>query len=101
MGRPRYTEQGKPKTLYNEGLTVGCTKTQVGKTEHLIITDAMTQNGPVDGGLLIFKAETKKKKRKIGDLSSKNAKQKNIIAAIQRMKPKKRDFYLRKITTTR
>ena len=46
------------KLLYNEGLTVGCT---VGKGKCLIITDAMTQNGPVGGGLWIFKAETKKK----------------------------------------
>ena len=33
--------------LFNEGLTVGCTKTQVGKGKCLIITNAMTQNGPV------------------------------------------------------
>ena len=38
----------------------------------------MTQNGPVDGGLWIFKAETKKKKRKTEDLSSKNGKQKSV-----------------------
>ena len=59
------------KLLYNEGLTVGCTKTQVGKGKPLIITDAMTQNGPVDGDLWIFKAETKKKKRKTEDSRSK------------------------------
>ena len=49
------------KLLYNEGLMVGCTKIQVGKGKRIIITDAMTQTGPVDGGLWIFKAETKKK----------------------------------------
>ena len=38
----------------------------------------MTQNGPVDGGLWIFKAETKKKKRKTEDLSSKHGKQKSV-----------------------
>ena len=38
----------------------------------------MTQNGPIDGGLWIFKAETKKKKRKTEDLSSKNGKQKSV-----------------------
>ena len=38
----------------------------------------MTQDGPVDGGLWIFKAETKKKKRKTEDLSSKNGKQKIV-----------------------
>ena len=62
--------------LCSEGLTVGCTKTQVGKGKRLIITDAMTQNGPVDGGLWIFKAETKKKKQKTEDLNSKKANRK-------------------------
>ena len=66
------------KLLYNEGLTVGCTETQVEKGKRLIITDAMMQNGPVDGGLWIFKAETKKMKRKTEDLSSKNGKQKSV-----------------------
>ena len=42
------------------------------------ITDAKTQNGPVDGGLWIFKAETNKKERKTEDLSSKNGKQKSV-----------------------
>ena len=37
------------KLPYDEGLTVGCTNTRVGKGKRLIITDAMTQNGPVDG----------------------------------------------------
>ena len=49
------------KLLYNEGLTVGCTKTQVGKGKRLIIIDAMTKNGPVDGCLWTYKAETKKR----------------------------------------
>ena len=66
------------KLLYNEGITVGCTNTQAGKGKRLIITDAMTQNGPVDGGLWILKAETKKRKRKTEDLSSKNGKQESI-----------------------
>ena len=64
------------KLLYNEGLTLGCTKTQIGKGKRIIITDAMMQNGPIDGGLWIFKAETKKKKRKTEDLSAKNGKHK-------------------------
>ena len=88
------------KLLYYEGLTVGCTKTQVGKGKRLIITDAVMQNGP----LMVACGYLKKKKRKTEDLSSKNGKQKSvekIIVAIQRMKSKKRDFYLRKITTTR
>ena len=66
------------KLLYNEGLTAGFTKTKVRKGKRLIITDAMRQNGFVYGGLWIFKAETKKKKRKTEDLSSKNDKQKSV-----------------------
>ena len=92
------------KLIYNEGLTVGCTKIQVGKGKRLIITDAMTQNGPVDGGLWIFKAETKKKKRKTEDLSSKNGKQKSVKrdhSSNSEDETKEEDIYLRKITTTR
>ena len=92
------------KLLYNEGLTVGCTKTQVGKGKRLIITDAMTQNGPVDGGLWIFKAETKKKKRKTEDLSSKNGKQKSVEkdhSSNSEDETKEEGLYLRNITTTR
>ena len=40
--------------------------------------DAMTQNGPLMVALWIFKAETKKKKRKTEDLSSKNGKQESV-----------------------
>ena len=40
--------------------------------------DALTQNGPVNSGLWISKAETKKKKRKTEDLTSKNGKQKSV-----------------------
>ena len=38
----------------------------------------MTQNGLADGGLWIFKAETKKKKRKTENLTSKYGKQKSV-----------------------
>ena len=46
------------------GLTVGCTKEMTGKGR-LIISDAMTESGPVRGALWMFKADGKGKKRKI------------------------------------
>ena len=47
------------------GLTVGCTKEMTGKDRRLIISDAMTESGPVRGALWMFKADGKGKKRKI------------------------------------
>ena len=47
------------------GLTVGCTKEMTGKGTRLIISDAMTESGPVRGALLMFKSDGKRKKRKI------------------------------------
>ena len=47
------------------GLTVGCTKEMTGKGRILIISDAMTESGPVRGALWMFKADGKGKKRKI------------------------------------
>ena len=46
------------------GLTVGCTKEMTGKGRRLI-SDAMTESGPVRGALWMFKADCKGKKRKI------------------------------------
>ena len=45
---------------YND-LTIGCTKPSTGKGSRLIISDAMTDKGPVDGSLWIFKADQGKK----------------------------------------
>ena len=47
------------------GLTVGCTEEMTGKGRRLIISDAMTESGPVRGALWMFKADGKGKKRKI------------------------------------
>ena len=47
------------------GLTVGCTKEMTWKGRRLIISDAMTENGPVRGALWMFKADGKGNKRKI------------------------------------
>ena len=48
---------------YND-LTIGCTKPSTGKGGRLIISDAMTDKGPVDGSLWIFKADQGKKPNK-------------------------------------
>ena len=47
------------------GLTVGCTKEMTTKGRRLIISDTMTESGPVRGALWMFKADGKGKKRKI------------------------------------
>ena len=47
------------------GLTVGCTKEMTGTGSRLIISDAMTENGPVREALWMFKADGKGKKRTI------------------------------------
>ena len=48
---------------YND-LTIGCTKPLTGKGGRLIISDAMTDKGPVDGSLWIFKADQGKSRTK-------------------------------------
>ena len=53
------------RSLRLSGLTVGCTKEMTGKCRRLIISDAMTESGPVRGALWMFKADGKRKKRKI------------------------------------
>ena len=53
------------RSLRLSGLTVACTKEMTGKGRRLIISDAMTESGPVRGALWMFKADGKGKKRKI------------------------------------
>ena len=53
------------RSLRLSGLTVGCTKEMTGKGRRLIISDAMTESGPVRGALWMFKTDGKGKKRKI------------------------------------
>ena len=47
------------------GLTVGCTKEMTGKGRGLIISDTMTESGPVRVALWMFNTDGKGKKRKI------------------------------------
>ena len=54
------------RSLRLSGLTIGCTKEMTGKgRRRLIISDAMTESGPVREALWMFKADGKGKKRKI------------------------------------
>ena len=55
---------------YND-LTIGCTKPSTGKGGWLIISDAMTDKGPVDGSLWIFKADQGKKAKQKGKETTK------------------------------
>ena len=65
MGRCGKLEKSKSETTrcYND-LTIGCTKPSTGKGGRLIISDAMTDKGSVDGSLWIFKADQGKKPNK-------------------------------------
>ena len=60
MGGPLNAQRKKPKIFASE-----CTKEMTGKGRRLIISDAMTESGPVRGALWMFKADGKGKKRKI------------------------------------
>ena len=59
--------------MHLSGLTVGCTKEMTGKGRRLIISDAMTESGPVRGALWMFKADGKGKKRKIESKSKEHS----------------------------
>ena len=53
------------RSLRLSGLTVACAKEMTGKGYRLIISDAMTESGPVRGALWMFKADGNGKMRKI------------------------------------
>ena len=53
------------RSLRLSGLTVGCAKEMTGKGRRLIISDAMTESGPVRGALWMFKADGKGKREKL------------------------------------
>ena len=49
------------RSLKFDGLTLGCTKDPAGKGKCLIISNAMTEQGPVNGALWICPANSKKR----------------------------------------
>ena len=74
---------------YND-LTIGCTKPSTGKGGRLKISDAMTDKGPVDGCLWIFKADQGKKPNKKVKKPSKDCnREKEKACAKQEMKKRK------------
>ena len=66
------------RSLRLSSLTVGCTKEMTGKGRRLIISDAMTESGPVRGALWMLKADGKGKKRKIESKSKELSGQKKL-----------------------
>ena len=71
------------------GLTVGCTKEMTSKGGRLIISDAMTESGPVKGALWMFKADGKGKKRKLNQ-TQKNFQERRNVASWILKAPKRR-----------
>ena len=79
------------RSLRLSGLTVGCTKEITGKGRRLIISEAMTESGPVRGALWMFKAEGKGKKRKIESKSKELSERRNVASWILKA-PKRRRY---------
>ena len=71
------------------GLTVGCTKEMTGKGRRLIISDAMTESGPVRGALRMFKADGKGKIEKLNQ-NRKNFQERRNVASWVLKAPKRR-----------
>ena len=82
------------RSLRLSGLTVGCTKEMTGKGRRLIISDAMTESGPVRGALWLFKADGKGKTRKLNQ-NQKNFQEKRNMASWS-LKALKRRKYSRR-----
>ena len=71
------------------GLTVSCTKEMTGKGRSLIISDAMTESGPVRGVLWMFKADGKGKREKLNQ-NQKNFHERRNVASWILKAPKRR-----------
>ena len=78
------------RSLRLSGLTVGCTKEMTSKGRRLIISDAMTESGPVRGALWMFKADGKGKKREQLDQNQKNFQERRNVASWILKTPKRR-----------
>ena len=68
------------RSLRLSGLTVGCTKEMTGKGRRLIISDAMTESGPVRGAWWMFKAAGKGEKKKMNQ-NQKNFQERRNVAS--------------------
>ena len=69
------------RSLRLSGLTVGCTKEMTGKGRRLIISDAMTESGPVRGTLWMLKADGKGKQREKLNQNEKNFQERRNVAS--------------------
>ena len=49
-----------PQKMKSLSFTTGCTNLHVGKGRRIVISDAVTENGTLPGGLWIYKAASKK-----------------------------------------
>ena len=77
------------RSLRLSGLTVGCTKEMAGRVRRLIISDAMTESGPVRGVLWMFKADGKGKREKLNQ-NQKNFHERRNVASWILKAPKRR-----------
>ena len=78
------------RSLRLSGLTVGCTKEMTGKGRRLIISDAMTESGPVRGALWMFKADGKGKREKLNQNEKNFQERRRNVASWILKAPKRR-----------
>ena len=77
------------RSLRMSGLTVGCTKEMTGKGRRLIISDAMTESGPVRGLCGCLKLTVKEKREKLNQ-NQKNFQERRNVASWILKAPKRR-----------
>ena len=77
------------RSLRLSGLTVGCAKEMTGKGRRLIISDAITESGPVRGALWMFKADGKGKKEILNQNQKNFCERRNVASWILKA-PKRR-----------
>ena len=77
------------RSLRLSGLTVGCTKEMTGKDRRLIISDAMTESGPLEGLCGCLKLTVKEKREKLNQ-NQKNFQERRNVASWILKAPKRR-----------
>ena len=77
------------RSLHLSGLTVGCTKEMTGKGRRLIISDAMTESGLLEGLCGCLKLTVKEKREKLNQ-NQKNFQERRNVASWILKAPKRR-----------
>ena len=77
------------RSLRLSGLTVGCTKEMTGKGRRLIISDSMTESGPVRGLCGCLKVTVKEKREKLNQNQNNFQERRNVASWILKA-PKRR-----------